>query len=388
MDNFIVTSDGYPGISAKVSDLILPSAMIYEKWGAYGNAERRTQHWRQQVLPVGDAMSDTWQWVELSKRFTVADLWGEQILLSSGGKQTLPDVIADAEKMGYTKDTTMYEILFANDRAKEYKLDKNDPIQKGYDNTEGFGDSRNVIGSDGKEWKGYGFFIHKYLFEEYAYFGRGHAHDLADFDTYHRVRGLKWPVVDGKETQWRFNTKYDPYAKKYGKETDSTDFAFYGTLAKALAQGDLKGITDKTKKSLKNKAKIFARPYMDPPEMPDAEYPAWLSTGRVLEHWHSGTMTMRVPELYRAVPEALCYMHPSDAKEYNVKQGGLCWVESRRGRVKARVETRGRNRPSRGLVFVPWFDEKVFINKVCADYTCPQSGQTDFKKCAVKIYQA
>ena len=63
MDNFIVTSDGYPGISAKVSDLILPSAMIYEKWGAYGNAERRTQHWRQQVLPVGDSMSDTWQWV-------------------------------------------------------------------------------------------------------------------------------------------------------------------------------------------------------------------------------------------------------------------------------------------------------------------------------------
>ena len=66
-----------PGISAKVSDLILPSAMIYEKWGAYGNAERSTQHWRQQVLPVGDAMSDTWQWVELSKRFTVKDLWGE-----------------------------------------------------------------------------------------------------------------------------------------------------------------------------------------------------------------------------------------------------------------------------------------------------------------------
>ena len=145
---------------------------------------------------------------------------------------------------------------------------------------------------------------------------------------------------------------------------------------------------NRIKKSLKNKAKIFARPYMDAPEMPDTEYPVWLSTGRVLEHWHSGTMTMRVPELYRAVPEALCYMHPEDAKKYDVKQGALCWVESRRGKVKARVETRGRNRPSRGLVFVPWFDEKVFINKVCADYTCPQSKQTDFKKCAVKIYKA
>ncbi len=386
MDNFIVTSDGYPGISAKVSDLILPSAMIYEKWGAYGNAERRTQHWRQQVLPVGDAMSDTWQWLELSKRFTVADLWGEQTLVSTGGKKKLPDVIAAAEKMGYKKDTTMFDILFANEKAKSYKLDKNNPVQKGYDNSEGYGDSRKVKGSDGKVFEGYGFMIHQYLFEEYASFGRGHGHDLADFETYHKVRGLKWPVVDGKETQWRFNAKYDPYAAKATKKSGNSH-AFYGTLAKALSQGDLMGIKDKKKKPLPNKAKIFARPYMDPPEMPCKEYDTWLCTGRVLEHWHSGTMTMRVPELYRAVPEALCYMHPEDAKTKGLKQGKLCWVESRRGRVKARVETRGRNRPSRGLVFVPWFDEKVFINKVCLDATCPQSKQTDYKKCAVKIYK-
>ncbi len=388
MDNFIVTSDGYPGISAKVSDLILPSAMIYEKWGAYGNAERRTQHWRQQVLPVGDAMSDTWQWIELSKRFTVKDLWGEWAP-SGPRSEKLPSIIDAAKKMGYSEDTTMYEILFANKVAQSYKLDQRDPIQKGYDNSEGYGDSRKVIGSDGKVFDGYGFFIQKYLFEEYAAFTRGHGHDLAPFDVYHKVRGLKWPVVDGKETQWRFNVQYDPYAAKAVKKAGTNNsHAFYGTLAKALPFGDLNGVKNPEKKSLENKAKIFARPYMDPPEMPSSEYPVWLSTGRVLEHWHSGTMTMRVPELYRAVPEALCYIHPEDAKHYDVKQGELCWVESRRGRVKARVETRGRNRPSRGLVFVPWFDEKVFINKVCLDATCPQSGQTDYKKCAVKIYKA
>ncbi len=387
MDNFIVTSDGYPGISAKVSDLILPSAMMYEKWGAYGNAERRTQHWRQQVLPVGDAMSDTWQWVELSKRFTVKDVWGSYAP-SGPRKKALPSVIDKAIAMGYSEDTTMFDILFANDTAKSYKLDQNDPIQKGYDNSECYGDSRNVVGSDGKVFEGYGFFIHKYLFEEYAAFTRGHGHDLAPFDVYHKVRGLKWPVVDGKETQWRFNAKYDPYAAKATKESGNSH-AFYGTLAKALQSGSLTGKDKASKKTgLKNKAKIFARPYMDPPEMPDAEYPMWLSTGRVLEHWHSGTMTMRVPELYRAVPEALCYMHPQDAKEKDLKQGELCWVESRRGKVKARVETRGRNRPSRGLAYVPWFDEKVFINKVCLDATCPMSKQTDFKKCAVKIYKA
>ena len=387
MDNFIVTSDGYPGISAKVSDLILPSAMIYEKWGAYGNAERRTQHWRQQVLPVGDAMSDTWQWVELSKRFTVDDLWGEYA--PSGPRKTpLADVRAKAAAMGYKGDTTMYEILFANKIAKEYKLDQNDPIQKGYDNSEAYGDERKVVGSDGKVFEGYGFFIQKYLWEEYAAFGRGHGHDLAPFDVYHKVRGLKWPVVDGKETPWRFNAKYDPYAAKATNNGETGEFAFYGKIAKALKQGNLTGVTDATKKPLPNKAKIFARPYMDYPEKPDAEYDTWLATGRVLEHWHSGTMTMRVPELYRAVPEALCYMHPKDAEKRGTKRGELVWVESRRGKVKARVETRGRNRPPRGLVFVPWFDERVFINKVTLDATCPMSKQTDYKKCAVKIYKA
>ena len=382
MDNFIVTSDGYPGISAKVSDLVLPSAMIYEKWGAYGNAERRTQHWRQQVLPVGDAMSDTWQWIELSKRFTVNDLWGPYTLRN--GKK-LADVRKKAEAMGYKPDTTMYEILFANERAKSYKVDLTKFPQKGFDNSECIGDSRNVVGSDGKVFKGYGFMIHEYLFEEYASFGRGHGHDLAPFEVYHKVRGLKWPVVDGKETQWRFNVKYDPYA---AKANPGGDFAFYGKLAKALPHGDLMGIKDKKKTPLPNKAKIYARPYMDPPEMPDAKYDTWLCTGRVLEHWHSGTMTMRVPELYRAVPEALCYMNPKDAKAKGFKNGELIWVESRRGKVKARVETRGRNRPAQGLVFVPWFDEKVFINKVCLDATCPMSKQTDYKKCAVKLYKA
>ena len=382
MDNFIVTSDGYPGISAMVSDLVLPSAMIYEKWGAYGNAERRTQHWRQQVLPVGQAMSDTWQWVELSKRFTVDDLWGPYTLRN--GKK-LPDVRKKAYAMGYKPDTTMFEILYANDRAKKYKIDLDSFPQKGFENSECLGDSRNVKGSDGKVFKGYGFMLHQYLWEEYASFGRGHGHDLADFVTYHKVRGLKWPVVDGKETPWRFNAKYDPYAKKAG----TGDFAFYGPLAKNLLQGTLTGPDkSKGKKALKNKAKIFARPYMDPPEMPDNEYNTWLCTGRVLEHWHSGTMTMRVPELYRAVPEALCYMNPKDAKEKGFKNGELIWVESRRGKVKARVETRGRNRPAQGLVFVPWFDEKVFINKVTLDATCPMSKQTDYKKCAVKLYKA
>ena len=381
MDNFIVCSDGYPGISAKVSDLILPSAMIFEKWGAYGNAERRTQHWKQQVTPVGDAMPDVWQFVELSKRFKLREVWGEQQI--PGLEGGLPDVLEGAQKMGYNPNDTLYDVLFANEEAKSYTWP--DPIGKDTLNTEAMGDKRKVLGSDDKPFEGYGFFIQKYIWEEYRKFGTGNGHDLADFDTYHGVRGLKWPVIDGKETLWRFNSKYDPYAKKAG----TGDFAFYGKALKEIGQGDLKELKPELGKyKLKNKAKIFFRPYMEHPEMPEKEYPLWMCTGRVLEHWHSGTMTMRVPELYRAVPEALCYIHPKDAEEYGMIEGDLVWVESRRGKVKCHLETRGRNRVPRGLIFVPWFDEKVFINKVCLDATCPMSKETDFKKCAVKIYKA
>lgn len=380
MDNFIVVSDPYPGISAKVADLILPTAMIYEKWGAYGNAERRTQHWRQQVLPVGEAMPDIWQMLEFSKRFKLKDVWGEKKL---NDKVTLPSVLEAAKAMGYSEEDTLFDVLFANEDAKKFSA--NDPIMENYDNTEVFGDSRKVIGSDGKEFKGYGFFIHKYLWEEYRKFGVGHGHDLADFDTYHKVRGLRWPVVDGKETQWRFNTKFDPYAKK---AAPNDKFAFYGNKNAALPTGDLKGVKNQEKTPLANKAKIFFRPYMDPCEMPSKDYPFWLCTGRVLEHWHTGTMTMRVPELYRAVPEALCYMHEDDAKKLGVLQNEIVWVESRRGKVKARVDLKGRNKPPVGLVYVPFFDENVFINKVCLDATCPISKETDYKKCAVKIYKA
>lgn len=376
-DNFIVVSDCYPGITAKIADLILPSSMIYEKWGAYGNAERRTQHWKQQVVPQGNSMSDTWQILEFSKRFTLKEVWGKDY-----PNLELKSVLEEAKKMGYKENSTLFDVLFANKDAQKFTI--KEPLLKDGLNTEVFGDSRKVKGSDDKVFTGYQFFIQKYLWEEYRLFGMGHGHDLAEFDVYHKVRGLRWPVVDGKETQWRFNAKYDPYARKYGK---GKDFAFYGNKEASLMQGDLSKPSE-NKKSIANKAKIFFRPYMDPCEMPDKEYPMWLSTGRVLEHWHSGTMTMRVPELYRAVPEALCYMNEEDAKSKGLKQGETVWIESRRGKVKARIEINGRNRPPKGLVYVPWFDENVYINKVCLDSTCPLSKQTDFKKCAVKVYKA
>ncbi|MCD4621952.1 molybdopterin-dependent oxidoreductase, partial [Proteus mirabilis] len=65
--NFIIVSDPYPTVSALAADLILPTAMWVEKEGAYGNAERRTQFWRQQIKAPGESKSDLWQLVQFSR---------------------------------------------------------------------------------------------------------------------------------------------------------------------------------------------------------------------------------------------------------------------------------------------------------------------------------
>lgn len=327
-DNFIVVSDAYPTVTAQAADLILPTAMWVEKEGAYGNAERRTQFWHEMVDAPGESRSDLWQLVEFSKRFTTDEVWPAEILAAN------PQY----------KGKTLYDVLYANGQVDKFPVSD---IAEGHSNHE----------SDD-----FGFYIQKGLFEEYAGFGRGKAHDLAAFDTYHEGRGLRWPVVDGKETLWRFKEGSDPYAKA------GSDFDFYGKPD--------------------GKAVIFALPYEPPAESPDEEYDLWLSTGRVLEHWHSGSMTQRVPELYKAFPNAVVFMHPSDARKRKLRRGDEVRVVSRRGEIRTRIETRGRNKPPEGLVFVPWFDASQLINKVTLDATDPLSKETDYKKCAVKILKA
>ena len=327
-ENFIAVSDPYPTVTALAADLILPTAMWVEKEGAYGNAERRTQFWRQQVQAPGEAKSDVWQVMEFSKRFTVEEAWGEELLALK------PEL----------RGKTLYEVLFENGVVNKYPLSE---TAEGFEND----DSRD-----------FGFYIQKGLFEEYASFGRGHGHDLADFDAYHHARGLRWPVVDGKETLYRFREGYDPYVPA------GEGVRFYGKPD--------------------GKAAIIFAPYEPAAESPDEEFNLWLCTGRVLEHWHSGSMTRRVPELHRAFPAAVVFMHPEDAKERGLKRGQEIRISTRRGSISSRVETRGRNKPPRGLVFMPWFDEGQLTNMLTLDATCPISKETDFKKCACKVERA
>jgi nitrate reductase NapA len=332
---FVVHSDVYPTVSAMSADLILPSAMWMEKEGMYGNAERRGQMWRQQVKAPGEAKSDLWQYMEFSKRFKVEEVWPAELL----------------DKMPEYKGKTLFDVLFANKDTTKWGLDDVKAV-----NAHAIKDYMN------DESKAYGFYVQKGLFEEYAAFGRGKAHDLAFFDVYHKARGLRWPVIDGKETLWRFREGYDSYVPK------GESVRFYG-----FPDG---------------KAVAFALPYQPAAEQPDSDFDLWLCTGRVLEHWHTGSMTRRVPELYKAVPDAVVFMNPEDAKKRGLNRNDVVKVATRRGEIQLRVETKGRNKPPVGLVFVPFFDEHRLVNKLTLDATCPLSKETDFKKCACKVVKA
>ncbi|RMD86979.1 MAG: periplasmic nitrate reductase subunit alpha [Calditrichaeota bacterium] len=199
------------------------------------------------------------------------------------------------------------------------------------------------------------------LFEEYRQFTLGTGHDLGTYEQYVQARGLRWPVVNGKETPYRYTARYDPYVSK-GK-----DIEFYA------------------KKDTGGRAVIWARPYEPPPEIPDKEYPFWLTTGRVLEHWHTGSMTRRIPHLHRAVPEAYVEMHPEDARELGIQDGEKVRLKSRRGELVLKVSLHGKGHPRRGSVFVPFFDESKLINKLTLDSYCPISKEPDYKKCAVRV---
>ena len=280
-DRFIVVSDIYPTPTTEVADVILPAAMWIEREGFYGNSERRTQHFEQMIAPPGEAMSDTWQLIEVARR------------------------------MGYTK---------------EFPWKEGNHIEE--------------------------------IWKEYTKFHDYPAHKMASYEELKSRSGIQWPYVNGKETKWRFNTKYDPAAKKEG-------YDFYGKPD--------------------HKAVIWIRPFEPAAESPDSEYPFWLNTGRVIEHWHTGSMTRRIPILHKAMPKAYVELNPDDAIKLGIKNGDKVKLTSRRGEIILMAAINKRGIPTRGQVFVPFFDENLLINDLTLDAYCPISKQPDYKKCAVKV---
>lgn len=205
------------------------------------------------------------------------------------------------------------------------------------------------------------------VWNEYLLTTKGRDMDLsgAPYSRLRQVRGLRWPVptLDHPGTTHRF-TAEDPLFPK--EKAAGRRMYFYGKPD--------------------GKAVIFARPDKGPEEPTDGEYPLALTTGRVLEHWHTMTMTGQVPQLIRAVPQAYVEIHPEDAKALGIADKQEVKVITRRGSLK--LPARVVDRPRRGTIFIPWHWPDKLANLLTIDAIDPGSKEPEYKVCAAKIEKA
>ena len=136
------------------------------------------------------------------------------------------------------------------------------------------------------------------------------------------------------------------------------------------------------------KARFFARPWLPAPELPDADYPLVLNTGRVQHQWHTLTKTGKVPALNRLEPGPFVELHPEDAARLGIQDKDQVAIRSRRGRAVLPARVSDRVMP--GNCFAPfhWNDvigEHLAINAVTCDAVDPLSLQPALKHCAVAL---
>ena len=118
-------------------------------------------------------------------------------------------------------------------------------------------------------------------------------------------------------------------------------------------------------------------------ELPDAEYPLVLNTGRLLEHWHTGSMTRRSFALDAISPVAEVYLHPKDAADRGLAHGEMARVRSRRGTIELLV--RVSHREQLGNCFIPFHFREAAANLLTIDEIDPYGKIPEFKFCAVQV---
>ncbi|MCA8947203.1 MAG: nitrate reductase, partial [Planctomycetes bacterium] len=179
--------------------------------------------------------------------------------------------------------------------------------------------------------------------------------------TYKRLKalpGLQWPcpTEDHPGTVRRF-VPGDPFVE------DGKKFDFYGHKD--------------------HRAVVFLRPYVKSPEQLSEEFPQYLTTGRVLEQWHSGTMTYRIDELKQAAGPARFHLNPAVAYNLRIAEGDEIEVRSSFGSVRGKAVIDDALREN--LVFAAFYDAKLLVNNAVADWFDPTSKEPEYKVTAVSV---
>jgi formate dehydrogenase alpha subunit len=136
----------------------------------------------------------------------------------------------------------------------------------------------------------------------------------------------------------------------------------------------------------KGKGTFHAIDYVPPAENTDDEYPIYLTTGRLLYQYHTGTMTMKSNGIMEIAPDCFVEISPQDARQYDVEDGRAVNISSRRGSIKAKVKISGKAVP--GTVFIPFHYAVAAANRLTNAALDPISGIPEYKVCAVRLSKA
>jgi formate dehydrogenase major subunit len=131
------------------------------------------------------------------------------------------------------------------------------------------------------------------------------------------------------------------------------------------------------------RAKIVPAHIRPPDEVPDMDYPMVLSTGRVLEHWHTGSMTRRAGVLDALEPEAVVFLTPRELQRLDLEPGDMIRLETRRGAIEVKV--RADNDVPVGMIFMPFCYAEAAANLLTNPALDPAGKIPEFKFCAARI---
>jgi formate dehydrogenase major subunit len=134
------------------------------------------------------------------------------------------------------------------------------------------------------------------------------------------------------------------------------------------------------------RAKLVPTELLPPAELPDDDYPLVLTTGRMLEHWHTGAMTRRAGALSQLEPEPIAAMHPRQLDRFGLEPGDMVRVSTRRGTIETRARA-DRDVPE-GMVFIPFCFVEAAANILTNPQLDPYGKIPEFKFCAVKVERA
>lgn len=189
------------------------------------------------------------------------------------------------------------------------------------------------------------------VFDELKHLSKGRMLDYSGMshEMIEEQRGIQWPCTDGDET------------------------------------GSPRLYTDGKFQFADQKAKLITLPFIDNNERPDEEYPFWLNSGRVVEHFHTRTRTGKVGNLNKFSPTPYMEMNPDAAKELGITHGGYARLTSRRGDAIVMVQLTQRVAPN--MIFIPFHFHEC-VNRIALGLLDPHSRQPAFKQAAVKIESA